>query len=323
MKISAKMYGSFAIILVILVAVVVFAPIQMSSLSSNLDNLRSKHIAKLQILTDIKENQNIIARAIRNALLTNDEKIREEEFARVLNSRKKLGQLVQKLSKMAETEKEKQIAKDIAELRQKYIEGQETLIKYARENNKVEAEKFLFGEFREIQGNYFGLVAEQNNLLLNEIDLMVDSSHSMVSSSRNLMIIIGIIGVVLGIVFASVVTSSVSKPVNKAVEASGKVARGNFNIDLETKSKDETALLMAAMKKMVGTIAEMVNDVKKLTEAAINGRLDYRIDSSKYEGEFKALIDGVNGTLDAVIGPYRREICRRRLQMNTRVISMK
>ncbi|EHQ35891.1 methyl-accepting chemotaxis protein [Methanoplanus limicola] len=65
----------------------------------------------------------------------------------------------------------------------------------------------------------------------------------------------------------------------------------------------ENDKLLPAYISMMGNIQLLVDDTRELTEAAIQGRLDARADSSKLNGEYKNLIEGVNDTLDAVIGP--------------------
>ncbi|MCD6334699.1 MAG: hypothetical protein J7M27_05135, partial [Candidatus Latescibacteria bacterium] len=50
-------------------------------------------------------------------------------------------------------------------------------------------------------------------------------------------------------------------------------------------------------------IRELASEVGMLTEAAVEGKLDTRGDASKFQGDFAGIVQGVNGTLDAVIGP--------------------
>ena len=57
------------------------------------------------------------------------------------------------------------------------------------------------------------------------------------------------------------------------------------------------------MKKMANSLSGLINDAKMLTTAATAGKLDTRADATKHKGAFKDIVVGVNGTLDAVIGP--------------------
>ncbi|PKD39438.1 hypothetical protein CWO84_15430, partial [Methylomonas sp. Kb3] len=46
-----------------------------------------------------------------------------------------------------------------------------------------------------------------------------------------------------------------------------------------------------------------VAEAAALEKAAIEGRLATRADASQYQGDFRKIVEGVNNTLDAVIGP--------------------
>ncbi len=303
MKISSKLYLSFGIIVAFFVAFAIFAPIQMSSLSSYLEGIKNEQLNKVLLLTNIKENQNIIARALGNLLLSNDPKVIETEWQRVLEARANIGKSLENLKQNIVSDKEKSILNDIFTLRTKYIDGQNKVYEFKKQNKVDEAVNFLMSEFRNVQNEYFNYI---NNILQEELKLVdqtISTGNNLAGVSQKIFMIAGFIIVVVGIVFAGVLSRTITKPINKAVEASDKISRGNTNVDLDTKSKDETAVLMAAMKKMVANISSMVDDVKMLAKSAMEGKLDVRADASKYEGEFRELIEGFNGTLDAVIGP--------------------
>src|SRR5579872_2379171 len=47
----------------------------------------------------------------------------------------------------------------------------------------------------------------------------------------------------------------------------------------------------------------MLADAALLTKAAVEGKLATRADASKHQGDFRKVVEGVNATLDAVVGP--------------------
>ena len=49
----------------------------------------------------------------------------------------------------------------------------------------------------------------------------------------------------------------------------------------------------------------MVADAAMLTKAAVEGKLETRADASKHQGEYRRIVQGVNDTLDAVVGPIQ------------------
>ncbi|MDW5562186.1 MAG: hypothetical protein SA339_03090, partial [Methanomassiliicoccus sp.] len=51
------------------------------------------------------------------------------------------------------------------------------------------------------------------------------------------------------------------------------------------------------------SIEVLVDDTKKLSQAAIEGKLSTRVDASRHKGEYQRVVQGVNDTLDAVMEP--------------------
>ena len=61
------------------------------------------------------------------------------------------------------------------------------------------------------------------------------------------------------------------------------------------------------MKQAVNNVAmalqNMAKDVGTLVKAAVEGKLATRAEASKHQGDYRKIVEGVNQTLDAVIGP--------------------
>ena len=54
---------------------------------------------------------------------------------------------------------------------------------------------------------------------------------------------------------------------------------------------------------MVETIKNMVKEMNSLTESAMDGKLDVRGNEQAFKGAYQEIVQGVNKTLDAVMGP--------------------
>lgn len=61
--------------------------------------------------------------------------------------------------------------------------------------------------------------------------------------------------------------------------------------------------LIPACVKMMENIQRLVDDSLMLSKAAVEGKLATRADASKHQGEYRAIVKGVNDTLDAVVEP--------------------
>jgi len=109
----------------------------------------------------------------------------------------------------------------------------------------------------------------------------------------------------------------------RAVEVNTNIAKGDFAHELELFRKigrrcEEDQLIPSYLMSMEN-IQRLVIDAGMMTEATIEGRLDTRIDVTQHQGEYCRVAEGINNTLDAVIGPLNMaaEYIERIAQGNT------
>jgi methyl-accepting chemotaxis protein len=91
-----------------------------------------------------------------------------------------------------------------------------------------------------------------------------------------------------------------------------KIARGDLSDLAFARSigngagrRSENDKLVPAFIAMMEAIKQLVDDTSQLTTAAVEGRLSVRTDPSRHEGDFRAIVEGMNRTLDAVTNPLR------------------
>lgn len=80
-----------------------------------------------------------------------------------------------------------------------------------------------------------------------------------------------------------------------------KISRGDLSIVVEAKSEKD--VLAKSMNKMLETMKSLVQEIAFLTKGANEGQLSLRGNVNKFEGGYKEIIVGINGTLDAVVTP--------------------
>ena len=100
--------------------------------------------------------------------------------------------------------------------------------------------------------------------------------------------------------------NTVNRRIGHVVEISVALSKGDTHElpQLQALGKrSENDELVPAMTQMMEAIQALVTDAEKLSQAAVEGRLDARADASKHLGQYRDVILGVNNTLDAVTGP--------------------
>ena len=118
-----------------------------------------------------------------------------------------------------------------------------------------------------------------------------------------IVVIMTILAFVAAVAIGLFLGTSMSTSIKKIVERMGKIAAGDMSQKLDTKSKDELGVLAVSVNLCIDNISSLVTEAGLLEKAAEEGKLATRADASKHQGDYRKIVDGVNKTLDAVIGP--------------------
>lgn len=88
---------------------------------------------------------------------------------------------------------------------------------------------------------------------------------------------------------------------NVVVGAMKKIGDGDLSMEVLPKdSKDE---ISPALKATIDSLRGLVSEATMLTKAAVEGKLSTRGNMDRFKGAYRGIVQGVNDTLDAVIGP--------------------
>jgi methyl-accepting chemotaxis protein len=88
----------------------------------------------------------------------------------------------------------------------------------------------------------------------------------------------------------------------KAMACIYEFSKGNLEAELE-KFPGKKAFINENIEHLRAAVKALVADADLLVKAAVEGKLATRADASKHQGDYHKIVQGVNDTLDAVIGP--------------------
>ncbi len=88
-----------------------------------------------------------------------------------------------------------------------------------------------------------------------------------------------------------------------ATEAADRIAAGDLTTTFAVQSGDEFGNLIDRLASVQSSLKAMMSDARQLSRASVEGQLTVRADPTKHQGEYRRIIEGVNSTLDSVVGP--------------------
>jgi methyl-accepting chemotaxis protein len=92
-------------------------------------------------------------------------------------------------------------------------------------------------------------------------------------------------------------------PLNVAAEYVDRISKGDLPPTITDTYNGDFNEIKNNLNVCIGALSALVGDAGVLVKAAVEGKLATRADATKHQGDFKKIVEGVNQTLDAVIGP--------------------
>ena len=110
------------------------------------------------------------------------------------------------------------------------------------------------------------------------------------------------------------VTQGINKMVGSHIEMNKKAmdcikefGEGNFDAPLE-KFPGQKAFINNTIEQVRANLKALIVDTNLLVRAALEGHLETRADAAKHQGDYRRIIQGINETLDAIVGPINEVV---------------
>jgi methyl-accepting chemotaxis protein len=302
MKVSVRLSLIFGIFITLMIAVAWVALARLGQLDESINKVVNDRYHKTGLANDIINNVNISARAMRNTLLLSDKDAINQELARIDEASNAVTEDISELKEIITTEQGKTTLASLMEARTQYNVAQAHLLHKVTTGDNKGAVKYMLKDMRDLQTAYLDTISD---LIKYQQSLMEKSGKDAQAGyliTRQLVCLLTLVTVILGCIttflFTRYLLSRLGGEPARLAEIADNMARGNLNDDFEMKTNDSSSV-MCSLKRMENTILALVADADLLADAAIEGKLATRADASKYQGEFRKIVQDVNDTLDA------------------------
>ncbi|MBS1191224.1 MAG: methyl-accepting chemotaxis sensory transducer [Rhodocyclaceae bacterium] len=300
-RIGTRLAGSFALMIVLLVALAWLGINRMGMINGKLQLLAEDNYPKTVWANDIIDAVNVVAQVTRQALLVSKPEEARAELDRIPPLSRIISDRLDKLGKAAVSEADKEILKKMAAVRAAYVADLGKFREAATTGRREEALALLNTDMLKSQTNYLGAIAE---LVSYQGDLMAKASKDAADAyetARTVTLAIAGLAIVLAAVIAFRLTRGITRPLNEAVKVANQLAEGDLTARIEVTGKDETGLLLQAMQAMVGRLAQIIGEVRNaaqaLTEAS--GQVSATAQSlSESSSEQAASVEEISSTLE-------------------------
>ena len=133
-----------------------------------------------------------------------------------------------------------------------------------------------------------------NSDAIKELGQALDDRRSALQSSRNLMGVGLLAGLLAAFALAWAFVRSITGPVDRAVAVASAVAQGDLSSDIVVQGTNETGQLLASLAKMQSTLQSFQSAQQEMARQHDAGALDYTMSAQTLPGTYGDLAQGMN-----------------------------
>ncbi len=133
-------------------------------------------------------------------------------------------------------------------------------------------------------------------------DRAVEDLQDLNTRATTWMIVTMIVSVAAALVLGLLIARSISRPLRVAVDAANRVALGHVDVKIEDPSRDETGMLLTAMRGMMDANRTMTLAAKEIAAGDLTVRVAPRSDGDALGQALQAMVATLAGTIGEVRG---------------------
>jgi methyl-accepting chemotaxis protein-1 (serine sensor receptor) len=272
LKIGARLFGSFAILLVLILltsAAGFFGAWQLSDKGRIIYEDRTVSLGNLAEVNLLMQRQRMLVMDMiidptDGNIATQDREV-QANFQRIktLWAQYLAGNL---------TPAERALAEQLAPAKDAYFtQGLIAIRDALKAGNLIQAFDAYERQARQLGAEAHRLADELKALQIQQAEQEYQSAEGL---SANVMVVMGLVtllALLVGIGLALLITRSITGPISQAVKVTQTVAAGDLSSRIEARGQDETADLLRALKSMNDSLVKIVGEVRQASDSIATG----------------------------------------------------
>jgi methyl-accepting chemotaxis protein len=265
-KIAKRLAIGFGILVALLIGSQVLGLTMLSRVSASTEELAANRIPNISVTNDVQVEVNDIAVALRNMMLNANPADRQKQREDILASRRTAQEKLAQLGKQLRQADTQAIHARMNAAHDKYVQGQDDLLGYIESGDDAGARAYLNGTLRPRLAELKQAINEQVALQQKLARATADTAREIDASTRRLIVLLSLASLAVAAFVATWITRSITRPLARAVEVANTVAAGDLTSRIEVTSRDETGMLLQALKTMNENLVRTVSVVRSGTD---------------------------------------------------------
>ncbi|QZY97652.1 methyl-accepting chemotaxis protein [Pantoea dispersa] len=272
-RIGVRLSVAFAFMMLMVFFMALIGISRLVSLGSTTELIAGSLYSKSTASSELRFYTADMSRLARNVILINDPARRDKVFTDYQAERRKVDELTTLIQGQIDSVRGKEIFTTLKARGELFLPFIDEVVALGRQNRNNEATQLLFGQRYHTQGDY---MASLNEMQQFQEGRMRASAAKAVQERQHAVVLLAgaaLAALLLGIVAAVVITRSITRPLNVALDATQRIARGDLSQTVPVSGRDEAGRLLRAVSEMQESLVQTVSTVRGNAESVATASL--------------------------------------------------
>lgn len=342
LKLSAKLLSGFALVTLITVVIGVVGIRSVNVVEAGSERMYDEVTVPMEQLSGISVAFQRTRVNLRDAVLAGTAAERREFQATIVGLVSRVEELSGQYEETIVSDEMQTAFNHYWQLWRVYLPLQEGIIEAAMAGDDDGALALIRGDAFEVGQQLDGAISEMEEMKVEHADSLADDNRTVAAAATTTSLIFLMLGVLFAGGLGFWLSRMIARPVVRLGEIADRIALGDVDQDVDIHAKDEVGVLAESFRRVVqaqkelssaadriaagdtsvevnvrsdqdtvslafvrlrDTVTALIDETGRLSRAAQAGSLEERGDVERFRGGFRELMEGVNGTLDAVVEP--------------------
>lgn len=266
-RIGIRLGAAFGFMALLVIFMVLIGIVKLNALGQTNDEISGSLYSKASSSLSLRYYTSDMSRLARNAILLKDESRREKAISDYRKERTEVNGLIELIGKQVNSPQGKDIFSRLKTSAELFLPFIDDVVALAQQGKSDEATQLLFGPRYQTQGDYMASLKEMQNFQEGRMKSASEKAREDRSGAIMMLTAAGVVALLLAAVSAWFITRSITRPLLEAVEAAGRVSRGDLSGTVHAEHKDETGRLLLAIRDMQDSLINTVSLVRNNAES--------------------------------------------------------
>jgi methyl-accepting chemotaxis protein len=265
-KIGVRLGGGFGLMMVLIVAMALAGIWRLQAVGRLTEDMVSNAMLKERLTAEWHNLVSVSGVRVIATAKSAELAPPQTELDKATATRARVDAILKQLEPMLASDEEKALMAAVTSARKVYAKSRDQLFALKKAGDADGVAKLADG-LLETQFNAY-LTAVQH---IGEYEAGIERERvaqvqQQYHDGQNFLLALAAGALALGAWFAYVIAGSITRPLHKAVQVAQTVAAGDLSSRIEVRSKDETGLLLQALKEMNASLVDIVGQVRSGTD---------------------------------------------------------